>query len=106
MSALLPWIEQYRIWLVERFAAILKRSVDGAQYRGSVEELDWGPIYFALKSDAAATPIIKLAEHLRSIRNELAHGRPVDWSQIALAMETSSRFDSFVSGNKATDRKA
>jgi hypothetical protein len=46
-----------------------------------VEMLDWGPIAIQLGNCTRGCP--KAVQSARSIRNELAHGRPVQWPIIS-----------------------
>ncbi|NEJ95409.1 hypothetical protein [Rhizobium ruizarguesonis] len=94
LAALLPWIDQFRLQVTETYTRDLGPIVNGEKYRQSLEELDWGPIVYGLKGAERAVPAsaLKMAESMRIVRNELAHGRPASWASIRAAFELSRAF--------------
>lgn len=85
IAALLPWVEQHRMAVVARCRRTLRPSNAG----DDVELLDWGPLCAQLRGFDAA--LSKPAEAFRLVRNQLAHGRPVMWAEVATCLQNSAR---------------
>lgn len=96
VAALLPWIEQYRMRIADGYQSVLKLGVDGSQFRSSIEDLDWGPIVYAIKKAASDSQVLGVAVALRDVRNELAHGRPVLWETVKTAFDAAERFEKHI----------
>lgn len=86
MATLLPWIEDHRLLLIERYDKLL-RAATGRQ--GDIVLLDWGPLVLEIR--ARDERQCKAAESFRIARNELAHGRPLRWPLIQACIQASPR---------------
>jgi hypothetical protein len=83
LGVLFPWIEERRREVISRYRRFLKVT---DKTMGDVDLFDWGPILIQLgNSPKGCPPAVRAA---REIRNELAHGRPVTWPQIAACIES------------------
>jgi len=85
VAALLPWIEETRCRVITLCQRILRPSAgEPGRPATDIEGLDWGPLLLQLSEAQDTTPgwVLRLARHMRRVRNELAHGRPATWPAI------------------------
>ncbi len=82
LGVLFPWIEERRRDVIARHRHFL-RATD--QTMPEVEMLDWGPISIQLGNSPKGCP--KAVQSARTMRNELAHGRPVTWPTISQCLD-------------------
>lgn len=82
LGIVFPWIEERRRDIIARYRPIL-RTTDRTM--ADVEMLDWGPLGIQLGNSAIGCP--PAVHSARSIRNELAHGRPVSWPELCRCFE-------------------
>lgn len=90
VAALLPWIETRRLEIVAVFSRVL--TPDRERCGPDIESLDWGPLRHQLRRQAQW--LLQFVEQARLARNELAHGRPLDWPQIVALLSGSRRWSS------------
>lgn len=90
LAALLPWVEQQRVALIERFRRRLRPDLERSG--GDVDLLDWGPLCVQVKAmdERIAAPLT----HFRRLRNELAHGRPATWPEVAACLNSAPQLSS------------
>ena len=88
VAVLLPWIETRRLETIARFRKNLRPDPDRSG--PNLESLDWGP----LRSQLNWVPngLIDFLESHRVARNELAHGRPLRWPEIAKCLSSARRW--------------
>lgn len=83
LAALLPWIEDHRMRLIDRHQRMLQPSGPG----NDIALLDWGPLVLQIRArDEQQSKVLSL---FRTARNELAHGRPLGWEHIRACIEGS-----------------
>lgn len=80
VAVLFPWLDEYRQAVVRTYR--LKLRPDQLSYGDDVDTLDWGPICWQLKRAGIASRVLNAIHAGRMLRNDLAHGRPVDWTAI------------------------
>ena len=78
LAALFPWIEECRREVVARNHRVLQPD---NRTMKDIDELDWGPLCIQLERSSNGCPPV--ARRARAIRNSLAHGVPVSWSDIS-----------------------
>lgn len=88
LAALLPWIEQHRLRLVEREGKRLRPDPDRSG--PDIESLDWGPLVVQLHS--ATAEVRRLLQTFRAARNELAHARPLTWGQVKACIDAAAAY--------------
>ena len=87
LAILLPWIELHRLRIIDRHRSRLSVG----RLSEDVDVLDWGPLVFQLRAFDAK--LAQAAEPFRIARNELAHGRAVDWTAMSACLRNASRLD-------------
>ena len=88
VAVLLPWIETRRLEIVAAFHQLLRPDPERSGPR--VEALDWGPLRVQLGGQERW--FLALVEEFRDARNELAHGRPLDWPRIGRCLIAGRRW--------------
>jgi hypothetical protein len=88
VAVLLPWIETRRLEIIARFVRRLRP--DTLRSGPDVEALDWGPLAHQLGTEAGW--FVDMMESHRRARNELAHGRPLSWTQITQCLAGARRW--------------
>jgi hypothetical protein len=80
VAILFPWLDEYRRAVVQSYRKQLKP--DERSYGDDVDTLDWGPICWQLGRAGIPRRALDAIHAGRVLRNDLAHGRPVDWSAV------------------------
>jgi hypothetical protein len=80
VAVLFPWLEEFRQAVIRTYRRHLRP--DDLSYGGDVDSLDWGPVCWQLGRAGIDRWALDAIHAGRKIRNDLAHGRPVDWSAI------------------------
>ena len=88
VAVLLPWIENRRLEVIARFRQYLRP--DPVRCGPDLESLDWGPIGHQLKRQVGGH--LDVIDSHRLARNELAHGRPLGWTDIAQCLASARRW--------------
>lgn len=80
VAILFPRLEEYRQAVVHRYRNRLRP--DELSVGGDVDTLDWGPICWQLSGTGMSKQNLDALHNGRGLRNNLAHGRPVEWSDV------------------------
>lgn len=91
VAILFPWLDEYRQLVVRTH--LQKLRPDPLSYGDDVETLDWGPICWQLKRAGISNRVLDAIHAGRMLRNDLAHGRPVDWQAIQSFESGMARVD-------------
>lgn len=78
VAVLFPWLEEYRQAVIRAYRSKLRP--DDLSYGDDVDTLDWGPVCWQLGRAGIDRRALDAVHAGRKLRNDLAHGRPVDWS--------------------------